>query len=303
VLFYTTKGKLIKISKENIWAIGIFKGKDPLHIAPDEMINNPVIDASAVNDVHAAFVADPFLWRKDSLWYLFFEVLNKKDMKGDIGYAFSSDCRKWQYGKIVVDCLYHISYPYIFSWNDSIFMIPESAEAGFLSIYYAKEFPERWEIVDTILYGAYGDHGVIRYDNLWWIFACSEPVKNNELKLYYSDCLYGNWIEHPSSPIVQNDDSKARPGGRMLFLNNQIIRFAQNCNKTYGIEVNAFTITKMDKERYAETKSGTNPVVKRGNNKWALHGMHNVDAFKISDSEYVAAVDGYNKKIVLSIEF
>jgi hypothetical protein len=291
------------ITKENVWAVGIYKGKDPLHIAPDDMIDNPVIDASMVNDVNAAFVADPFLWKKDSIWYLFFEVLNKKDMKGDIGYAYSSDCRKWKYGKIILDCTYHISYPYIFSLNDTIYMVPESAEAGYLLLYWAKEFPDKWEAVDTIIYGTYGDHAIIKYNDLWWLFVNSEPVKNNNLKLYYSESLYGNWIEHPSSPIIRNDDRWARPGGRMYMSGGKVIRLAQNCHKTYGFEVNAFVITKLDKNSYAEMNLESNPVIKKGQNRWTLHGMHNVDAFQIDDSVYIAAVDGYNKKFAVSIEF
>jgi hypothetical protein len=293
----------IKITKENIWAIGIYKGKDPLHIVPDKVANNPVISASMVNDVNAAFVADPFLWKKDSLWYMFFEVLNKKDMKGDIGYAYSTDSRTWKYGKIILDCPYHISYPYIFSSSDSIFMIPESAEGGFLLLYYAKIFPEKWEVVDTLLHGRFGDHSIVNYNNVWWLFVNSEPTKNNNLKLYYSESLYGKWVEHPLSPIIKNDNSKARPGGRMYLSGNRILRLSQNCNKTYGWEVNAFIITKLDKCSYAEMKLESNPIIKRGENRWSLHGMHSIDAFKIADSIYIAAVDGYNKKITMSIEF
>lgn len=301
-LFYMLKDK-VSISSESVWSIGIYKGKDPLHIGPDDDIRNPVVDASMVTDVEAAFVADPFIWKKDSQWYLFFEVLNKKDMKGDIGYAYSKDLKEWEYKKIIIDCKYHISYPYVFEWNDSMFLIPESAEAGFLSMYYAKEFPEKWELIDTLLHGTFGDHSLIRYNNVWWLYAGSEPHRHTTLKLFYSDNLHGPWTEHPSSPVIKERADIARPGGRMLIYDNNLIRFSQNCKKTYGKEVNAFIVENIDEKNYAETPYRKNPVLKRGKERWALHGMHQIDVWKDEDSSYIAAVDGYNKRIKLTLDF
>jgi hypothetical protein len=302
-MFYNRYKDKVAMKSESIWSIGIYKGKDPLHIAPADDIRNPVFDASMVTDVQASFVADPFLWKKDSLWYLFFEVLNKKDMKGDIGYACSKDLKKWTYGKIIIDCKYHLSYPYVFEWNDSMFLIPESAEAGFLSLYYAKDFPEKWELIDTLLHGNFGDHAIVRYKNEWWLYAGAEPHRNNILKLYHSENLHGKWIEHPLSPIVKNRADIARPGGRMLIYNNNLVRFTQNCKKTYGKEVNAYIVRNMDANKYDEVAFKGNPIIEHGKEHWALHGMHQVDAWQIQDSLYIAAVDGYNKKITLSLEF
>jgi hypothetical protein len=256
-----------------------------------------------VSDEDAAFVADPFLWKKDSLWYMFFEILNKKDMKGDIGYAYSKDLNNWEYGKVIIDCSYHLSYPYIFEWNDTIYMIPESAEAGFLSLYVAKKFPESWVLKDTLLYGNFGDHAIIHYNNVWWLYAGAEPKKNSRLRLFYSEKLPGEWIEHPASPIVVNKSEEARPAGRIFIYENKIIRLAQNCRKTYGKEVNAFVVEQITKDKYTEIEYTGNPIIQKGKNRWALHGMHQIDAWQINDSFCVAAVDGYNKKLTISIEY
>ena len=61
----------VHISRENIWAIGIYQGSSPFHFSDPAEIENPVITASDVTDVKALFVADPFLFRDNGGWYMF----------------------------------------------------------------------------------------------------------------------------------------------------------------------------------------------------------------------------------------
>src|SRR4051812_33273086 len=98
------------------WSIGIYAGKSPLQLAPAPGAGNPVISAASVTDVPARFVADPFMLRENSLWHMFFEVLNDRNDRGEIGLATSPDGLTWQYRQIVLAEPFHLSYPYVFRW-------------------------------------------------------------------------------------------------------------------------------------------------------------------------------------------
>jgi hypothetical protein len=96
------------------WSIGIYLGKSHVDLAPPETISNPVLTAKDITDVPADFVADPFMLHENGTWYMFFEVMNARDRKGDIGLATSVDGLKWTYQQIVLSESFHLSYPYVF---------------------------------------------------------------------------------------------------------------------------------------------------------------------------------------------
>jgi hypothetical protein len=74
-----------------MWSIGVYCGTSPFELAPPDGGRNPVLTRESVNDVTARFVADPFMVRRSGVWYMFFEVLNDKTEKGEIGLATSRD--------------------------------------------------------------------------------------------------------------------------------------------------------------------------------------------------------------------
>ena len=203
----------ISISKEMDWAIAIYQGESPFNLVPAPGVKNPVIRAHDVSDVKAEYVADPFMVNTGRQWYMFFEVMNALTNQGDIGYATSQDGLSWEYKKIVLDEPFHLSYPYVFYWNGDFYMIPESAKAGAIRLYRADDFPESWSLIGNLIEGEFADNSVFYEKDTWWMLACSKPYSHNELRLFFADNLMGPWTEHPASPIVQGDATKAQPGG------------------------------------------------------------------------------------------
>lgn len=293
----------IKMVRETTWAVGIYEGKSIETMRNASGVKNPVMKASDVTDVKAMFVADPFLIKKDSKWFMFFEVFNELSGQGDIGMSMSDDGKKWVYQKIVLDEPFHISYPHVFEYNNEVYMIPESAEANELRLYKAEEFPYKWKMIKILLKGSFGDHEILQKDNVWWIFVGAAPAKHNVLRLFYADSLFGEWKEHPVSPIVKNDANKARPGGRIVFENGKIYRFGQDCAPSYGNALNAFEIVTLNKNEYKEIPATFNPILKTGKNVWNRHGMHHMDAHKLENGEWIASVDGYKKELVIKIGY
>ncbi|HEY0729749.1 MAG TPA: hypothetical protein VGD38_16825, partial [Pyrinomonadaceae bacterium] len=84
----------------------------------------PTLSKQNVTDVPTTFVADPFMIH-DGSWHMFFEVLLTSD-KGEIGLATSDNGLDWTYQQIVLREEFHLSYPYVFKWQDTYYMIPET---------------------------------------------------------------------------------------------------------------------------------------------------------------------------------
>jgi hypothetical protein len=283
---------------ESTWSIGIYEGATPVHFDPPEAIRNPVLTADQITDVAAQSVADPFMIKKDERWYMFFEIVRADTGQGDIGLAISDDGYHWTYSQVVLDEPFHLSYPYVFIWNDAYYMIPESGEAGSIRLYKAVDFPTEWAFEKTLLNGFYVDPSIVRFENYWWLFAVGE--ERDTLHLFYADDLDLSWTVHPQSPIVEGDLNISRPGGRVIVVGNHLIRYAQDGAPAYGNKVWAFEITELTPTSYREVQI-EKPVLCPDWSGWNAHGMHQVDPHQISESLWLASVDGLSHNLLFGI--
>ena len=273
-----------------MWSIGIYTGDSPFQLRA--ISNNPVLRSAGVTDIPAEFVADPFMLHTDGRWYMFFEVFNGETQRGVIALATSSDGFTWNYEQVVLEEGFHLSYPYVFEWRGDRYMVPETLGASAVCLYKADEFPTRWSRQQKMIEGAHGDPSIVRFDDVWWMFTCTMPYKHDVLRFYFARDLEGPWKEHPRSPIVVNDKSRARPAGRILQLDNHLIRFAQDCVPDYGTRVRAFEISKLTRDSYVEAEHPTSPVLSPSGEGWNAMGMHHVDAHQQPDGAWIACVDG-----------
>ena len=279
-----------------MWTIGIYTGTSPYTLAPAALspaakISNPVLTATSVTDTPAAFVADPFMLRN----HMFFEVLRADTPRGEIGLASSANGLHWDYKQIVLREEFHLSYPYVFEWQNKCYMIPETLGANAVCLYEADEFPTRWSLTARLIEGQHADPSIVRCNDLWWMFVCSTPYHHDTLRLYFAEQLTGPWREHPRSPIINGDPCRARPAGRVLTLNDKLIRFAQDCGRCYGSRVRAFDILELTTTSYTEDENSASPVLQPTGSGWNSSRMHHVDAQQQPDGSWLACVDGYNE--------
>ncbi len=278
-----------------MWSIGIYIGDSPLDLHAPQGHVNPVLTRANVSDVPAKFVADPFMVRGHGSWHMFFEVMNWRTGLGEIGLAVSADGLDWKYRQIVLAEPFHLSYPYVFAWRSEYYMIPETLLAETVRLYKADDFPTRWSYVSSLIEGSCADPSVFRFDDKWWMFVCSPPYEHGTLRLYYANNLLGPWTEHPANPIVARNPRKARPAGRVLVLENKIIRFAQDCEPRYGSQVRAFEISELTTRTYVESENAKSPVLMPcGGDGWNGLGMHHLDPHPMPDGQWISAVDGFS---------
>jgi hypothetical protein len=278
-------------------SIGIYQGTSLFSLGKPLHINNPVLKAEDVTDLDARFIADPFVINKDGRYYMFFEILERSSGLGKIGYAESEDGYNWNYKKVVLDESFHQSYPYVFEYENDIYMVPEGKTDLSVRLYKATNFPTEWRHVGNIIEGdQYFDSSLFRYNNLWWMFTGTG--QHDTLNLYYSEKLTDGWIPHPMNPIVKQNPHFARPGGRVLFLDGKIYRLAQDCYPRYGIQLFAFEITQLSTDKYAEKLASEIPVIKGTGRGWNAIGMHHLDLVKNGDN-LIVAVDGVEQRPLL----
>ena len=269
-----------------MWSIGIYTGNSPYDLKLSAEIPNPVLTPESVTDVRASFVADPFMIRG----HMFFEVMQQD--KGEIGLATSQDGLHWTYQQIVLREPIHLSYPYVFESQNSYYMIPETLGAKAACLYQAEDFPLHWTRVAKLIDGPCADPSIVRFNDLWWLFTCPAPYQHDTLRLYFAEELTGPWREHPKSPIIRGDRRRARPAGRLLILNDKVVRFAQDCVPQYGTRVRAFDILELSPTTYSEVENAASPILQPGDNGWNSTGMHHVDAQQQPDGTWLACVDG-----------
>jgi len=280
---------------KHLWSIGIYTGASPLTLAADPTIPCPVLTREQVTDVPASFVADPFLVRAGGTWQMFFEVLNRRNGRGEIGLATSDDLVHWHYRQIVVAGPFRLSYPHVFELEGHHWMIPETHKTRTVRLYRATHYPLEWRLVHTLMSGErFADSTLFRHADRWWLFTETSPVmKHDTLRLYSADDLTGRWTEHPSSPIVAGDAHTARPAGRVVATSRGLLRFAQDCAPRYGLSVNAFEITQLTADTYEERPVADNPILRASGAGWNAAGMHHLDAHEVASGRWVAAVDGW----------
>jgi len=274
---------LLSYRDYGIWSIGIYGGSFPYDIEPISECS--VLSASDVTDVRAKGVADPFMiLAKNGMWYMFFEVISNQ---GDIGFASSADCISWKYEGLVLDEPFHLSYPYVFEYENEYYMIPETSESNEVRLYKATEFPRKWIFQQKLLDGSYVDPSILRHADVFYLFSS----QGGKLTLHVASELTGPWISHPASPIVKSNKRISRQAGRLVEVDGRLVRYAQDCTESYGKQVIAIEIQRLSGFDYSEQEMDENPILTASGYGWNKDGMHHVDLHQ-TDGHWRACVDG-----------
>ncbi|KAJ3674661.1 hypothetical protein LUZ60_005277 [Juncus effusus] len=298
---------------EGSWSIGIFYGDSPFSLKPIEQwdiwrnesaawpVANPVVTCKSLSQigVPSNFVADPFLFIQGDILYLFFETKNSVTLQGDIGAAVSEDRgASWRQLGIVLDEKWHLSYPYVFSDNNQIYMMPEGSKKGDLRLYRAINFPTKWKLEKIIIKKPLVDSFIIKHENRYFIFGSDHTsknaIKNGELEIYYSDSLFSNFKPHKKNPVLNKDKSLgARNAGRPFLYKGNLYRSGQNCGQTYGQSIKIFRIDKLTIDEYEETEVDFRfEKSNKGINSWNNARYHQLDLVNISDDKWIGVMDG-----------
>jgi len=219
------------LGTEVFWSVGFLHSDWPaLKMSDARIIENP----------EHCYLADPFVIRENNKNYCLAEEYSMKSSKGAIvAYELHSKTAK-RIGYAINES-FHMSFPYLFRYQEKIFMIPETSENNDIRIYESVEFPIKWKLNQVLMKDIFAvDSMIFEHNNSWWLFSNINPDGGPEAcsELYIfssSDPLSGQWDPHILNPVIVNSD-KARNGG-ILFKDDKTYRVSQRQNfGMYGAE-------------------------------------------------------------------
>ncbi len=195
--------------------------------------------------------ADPFLFVHDGWLYLFYEE-ERLEAKAPICAKRTKDLRRWENLGVVLQEQHHLSYPNVFEHDGSIYMLPETRECDAVVLYKAVDFPRRWEKCKVLLEGdKFVDSCVHFHEGKWYLFTTVWYGEKNGLRIFASDNLTDDYVEHPMSPIT-DDEAFSRCGGAVFAYDGKRYRPAQDCTNYYGEDLRIFEINRLSATEYEE---------------------------------------------------
>ena len=109
-----------------------------------------------------------------------------------------------------------MSFPFLFEYQQELYMMPETRESNSIRLYKCIEFPLKWEYQKDILSDVEAlDSIIFDYNGKWWLLSNMAERKNyfSILMAYYSENpLSDDWVPHKLNPLIFDSDI-ARNGG------------------------------------------------------------------------------------------
>ena len=231
------------------------------------------------------FYADPFLVPDGERLWLFLEDADRATGKGAIRCSEVRADGSLGESHVVLECDYHLSYPFVFRRDGAWFMLPETSGHRTVELWRAVEFPWHWKLEKVLLSGVTAvDPTLLEHEGRLWLFAgMSEGggESQDELFLFHADSLDGEWRPHPRNPVV-SDVRHARPAGPFFEEGGQLYRPGQDCSGSYGSAFWVHRVDRLDEDAYEET------AVRRIDTSWqrgliATHTLHRAGGFDVID--------------------
>lgn len=200
--------------------------------------------------------ADPFAVEHGGRHFIFFEEMPFSTWKGRImAIEVFPDTEPGE-PRPALERPYHLSYPFVFAWNGSLYMLPETAHNRTVEIYRCEAFPDRWQLDRVLLEDirAY-DPTLWKGTDRWWMFVTiAEPGadSSDELHLYWARTPLGPWTAHRGNPVV-SDVRCARPAGPLYSRYGKLYRPSQDCSLAYGHSVCINRVDVLSEDAYRET--------------------------------------------------
>jgi hypothetical protein len=199
------------------------------------------------------FWADPFVFKSGESYYVFIEEYPYDVAKGHIS-LIELDRKGVVNGpRKVLEREYHLSYPFVFEWNDNYYMIPETAANKTIELYRAKSFPFVWQLEKVLMSGVRAkDATLAEIDGTWWMFvSIAEHSIPDELYLFSAPSPLGPWTPHRRNP-VKSDVRSSRPAGALFEWNGEVYRPAQDSSGRYGYAITINRIVQLDEDGFRE---------------------------------------------------
>jgi len=256
------------------WTIGVSRGNI------GEIIRNKTFNLNIewlpIKSINR-FSADPFLFRKNGSYNIFFEDFTFHDQYGKISVMTIDECFKQADYKILLDTKSHLSYPFVFTENNKIYVFPEASKSGKLSCYEYDHVSKSLIFLQDIIELPLLDSTILSHDNKYWLFGTLSGNDSYKLYVYFSNSLLGPYTPHINNP-VKNALNGTRPAGNFIEVDGVIYRPSQNCENRYGESITINKIVLLNEFNVVEEPYMSICLNKRDNYNNGMHTIHTINA-------------------------
>jgi hypothetical protein len=202
------------------------------------------------------FFADPFVFRQGNQDVCFVEDYDFRTKKARIT-VFEIDGKSHKELGPALDEPFHLSYPFVFTVNDELYMCPETCEIREIRLYKCTDFPLRWSFHKTLIEDVSAvDTNIYFFNDRWWLLTTidsSDIGDHSELHVFHSDAFDSDdWEPHAKNPVVF-DSERARNGG-LVRDGEKLFRVFQRhgFGSLYGESMGIAQIEDLGPESYGE---------------------------------------------------
>jgi hypothetical protein len=262
------------------WSIGV------ANISINEVIRNKKIDKEfkwiPINNNYQ-FFADPFIFSIHDQYKILYEELDYKKQYGYLCQFTLNNYNEVVSNEVMLDTKSHLSYPFIYSENNTTYIFPESASSGKLSCFKYNEDSGSLTFVKDIIDLPLLDSTILKHKNKYWLFCTMKGVDSNKkLYIFFSENLFGPYTPHPQNPVKNNIDG-ARPAGNFIRVDGAVYRPAQNSNKYYGSSISINKILILNEKEFAEENHMTLLPDKKSKYNFGIHTLNHINNLIVID--------------------
>lgn len=227
-----------------------------VHYAPTDWKHLVLDNSKRINNPAGGYYADPFIHNTAEGRFCFVEEFRNDKCKGEIAVLRLDGDTPVALGTVIEEA-FHLSFPFLFEYEGTLYMCPEAHSSGQIRIYRCNQFPLQWQLhsvvmdavaaVDTMIFPAHG---------VWWLMASFHPFGDTdtypELHIFSApDPLSGQWVAHAQNPLIV-DPEFARNAG-LLRDGDKIYRVSQARSfNVYGAWANVAEVKELGPDRYQE---------------------------------------------------
>ena len=202
------------------------------------------------------FLADPFVFRHGDFDVCFVEDYDFRTSRGKIS-VFKISGNKYEELGSALDEPFHLSYPFIFTVDNELYMCPETGEIREIRLYKCTEFPLRWSFHKTLIKDVSAvDTNIFFSKDRWWLLTNIDSSEIgeccSELHIFYSDAFDSDaWTPHAKNPVIF-DSERARNGGFFRDGEKLFRVFQRQGFDKYGESMGIAQIKDLGTETYSE---------------------------------------------------
>jgi len=207
------------------------------------------------------YLADPFVCRHGDLDVCFVEDYDFRTKKGKIS-VFKINGNQYEELGSAIDEPFHMSYPFIFTVDDELYMCPETGAINEIRLYRCTEFPLRWSFHKTLIKDVSAvDTDIFFYKDKWWLLTNIDSSEIgevcSELHVFYADSFDSDaWTPHPKNPVIF-DSERARNGGFFRDGEKLLRVFQRQGFDQYGESMGIAQINDLGTDTYCEETVST----------------------------------------------